>query len=98
MRKPTVEKILQSDWPMSFAMNPSEEDGAFDGGCFCAKIHGEGFEVETHCWRSSCEHGCNFSGIHVSGEICKEDKRKIANHIKENNGWTNSTDFNIVIL
>jgi len=98
MSKPTIEKILQSEWPMSFAMNPNDEDGAFDGSCFCAKIKGQGFQVETHCWRSGCEHGCKFSGIHVSGKILKEDKLKIAKHIKENNGWTNSTDFNIVIL
>lgn len=89
--------VLSHEYPMALARNPSD-DGAFDGCCPCGKIDGENFSVEFHCWRSGCKHGCKFSGIHVSGSLDQKTKLKIAEHIRDNNGWTSSTDWNIVIL
>lgn len=54
------EELLAHNWPFALAMCPNEEDGKFDGSCPCAVFHGDGFHVETHCWRSSCEHGCKY--------------------------------------
>ena len=91
----TVEQILASDWPMG--LNPD-----FDGACPCNVITGDGFEVETHCWRTSrwrngkkCT--CQFSGVHVSGSIDHETKLKIAAHVRDNNGWAKHTDWETVI-
>ena len=82
---------------MALAKNPNKE-GEFDGSCPCGMITGENFLVEFHCWRSSCQHGCEFSGIHVSGTLDHTTKQKIAEHIRDNNGWTTHTDWNLVIL
>lgn len=95
--KITAQQILSHDYPMALARCPNEEDGEFDGSCPCGEIHGEDFEVEFHCWRSSCKYGCEYSGIHVSGTLDSETKRKIAEHIRDNNGWTNHTDWSIII-
>jgi hypothetical protein len=83
---------------MKFAMAPNGEDEPFDGSCPCGLIHGDGFEVEIHCWRSSCEHGCKYSGIHVGGAIDDATKRKIAEHIRDHNGWTTATEWALVII
>ena len=92
----TAKELLENDWPMSLARNPDGE--GFDGCCPCGTITGDNFAVEFHCWRARCDHGCDVSGIHVSGTLDTATKRKIAEHIRDNNGWTNHTDWNIVIL
>lgn len=92
--KVSVQDLLNHDYPMALARS-ADGDG-FDGGCPCGTIIGDGFEVDFHCWRSSCTR-CQHSGIHVSGVIDTETKQKIAEHIRDNNGWTNQTDWNIVI-
>jgi len=92
----TPEELLNNDWPLSLAMSSNGEE-SFDGSCPCAVIRGVGFTVETHCWRSCCEHDCKYSGIHVSGTISKRMKQKIAKHVRDNNGWTNSTEWIIII-
>ena len=93
----TAKNLLDNNWPMSLAKNPND-DGAFDACCPCGEIIGENFIVEFHCWRSGCEYGCRYSGIHVSGSLDSQTKRQIAEHIRDNNGWTNSTDWSIVII
>lgn len=91
-----AEDVLKHDYPMALARNPND-DGAFDGGCPCGEIHGKNFEVVFHCWRSSCQYGCKYSGIHVSGALDRKTKMRIAKHIRDNNGWTNHTDWNLVV-
>lgn len=86
-----AEELLAHEWPLGLALCPNEEDGPFDGSCPCAVIHGVGFEVETHCWRVAGGH----SEIHVSGTLPQTDLQRIAEHIRDNNGWTNSTDWQI---
>lgn len=90
MKKVTATELLENEWPMSLA-----ED--FDGGCPCGEIQGENFYVRFHCWRSNCGCDCKHSGIHVSGELDTTTKQKIAEHIRDNNGWSDWTDWNIVI-
>ena len=90
-----ADELLASDWPMKYACAANGTDEGYDGGCPCGLIHGEGFEVEVHCWRSGCSHGCQYSGIHVSGSLDEGTLRKIGEHIRENNGWTNHTDWNV---
>ena|ERR1039457_2898504 len=97
IHKVSAKDLLSNDWPLSLAVGSNGEED-FDGSCPCCLIHGENFEVEIHCWRSSCQYGCEYSGIHVSGELDKKTKNKIAKHIRDNNGWTNHTDWKIVIL
>jgi len=94
----SASEVLACDWPLKLACAPNGSDEGYDGSCPCALIHGENFEVEVHCWRGGCEHGCKYSGIHVSGELDKATKRKIAEHIRDNNGWTNHTDWTLVVL
>lgn len=96
MKKISVKELLESDWPLSLAKSANGEDEAFDGSCPCCMIYGEDFTIDMHCWRGNCN-SCNYSGIHISGNLDKDTKMKIAEHIKNNNGWTNSTDWNIVI-
>ena len=90
-----ADELLASDWPMKYACAPNGTDEGYDGSCPCGLIHGEGFEVEVHCWRSGCQHGCKYSGIHVNGTLDENTMRKIGEHIRENNGWTNHTDWNV---
>lgn len=85
------EEILSHTWPLSLASCPNEEDGLFDGSCPCAVVHGERFEVEIRCWRVTGGH----SEIHVSGALPQQTLQRIADHIRDNNGWTNSTDWQI---
>lgn len=96
MNKITADKLLSSNLPLSLAKSANGEGEDFDGSCPCCKIDGEGFTVYVHCWRSSCNE-CMYSGIHVSGKLDTDTKKKIAIHIRDNNGWTNSTDWNIII-
>ena len=86
-----ADELLAHEWPLGLALCPNEEDGAFDGSCPCAVIHGQGFEVETRCWRVAGGH----SEIHVSGTLPQTDLQRIAEHIRDNNGWTHSTDWQI---
>jgi hypothetical protein len=90
-----ADELLASDWPMKYASAANGTDEGYEGSCPCGLIHGEGFEVEVHCWRSGCQHGCQYSGIHVSGTLDENLLRKIGEHIRENNGWTNHTDWNV---
>ena len=92
----TAEQLLANNWPMGLAKSPND-DGDFDGSCPCGKIKGDGFSVVFHCWRSSCEHGCEYSGIHVEGQLPKETLEKIARHIRDNNGWTDRTDWTLTV-
>ena len=93
LRTPTVDEFLASDWPYEFAIGSNGENEDYDGGCLCCRIDGVGFLVEVHCWRSGmC---CEFSGIHVTGDIDDATKQKLAEHIRDNNGWTGQTDFAI---
>lgn len=92
----TVIEILGSDHPLEFATDPNGQP--FCGSCPCASIIGDGFVVEIHCWRSSCEHGCAFAGVHVKGSIGDDEKRKLAEHIRDHNGWTHHTEWSVVVL
>lgn len=94
-RSVRADELLASDWPMKYASAANGMDEGYDGSCPCGLIHGEGFEVEVHCWRSGCQRGCQYSGIHVSGTLDETTLRKIGEHIRENNGWTNHTDWNV---
>ena len=85
----TTKQVLEHDWPLSL-------DPEFETYCPCAHIKGENFEIDIHCWRGGCDK-CQYSGIHVSGTLDAETKRKLAEHIRDNNGWSNHTDWNIVI-
>ena len=94
----SVEEILTHPSPLGLGRAANGEDEGWDGSCPCCLIHGEGFEVEVHCWRrGGCEHGCKYSGVHVSGTLDKATKLKIAECVRDNNGWTERTDWNIVI-
>ena len=84
----TPEEVLESDHPLSLG------DG--DGSCPCTTIRGVGFRIHVHCWRVSCDEDCPHSGIHVTGVVEEPIRRKMAEHIKANNGWTESTDWSIV--
>ena len=86
--KPTINDILSSDNPFRFSKN-------FEGGCACCDIEGIGFSINVHCWRACCS--CEFSGIHISGEISDKDKSRLGQHIRDNNPWTDSTDWEIVV-
>lgn len=92
----SADKLLAESWPYVFASGPDEE--TYSGSCPCCFIHGENFEVEIHCWRSNSECDCKYSGIHVSGSISNELKQKLAEHIRDNNGWSDTTDWEIKIL
>jgi hypothetical protein len=95
----SAETLLTHNYPLSLARCPNKENETFDGACPCAVIEGENFHVETHCWRQSpCPEGCQYSGIHISGSLPKDELQKIAEHIRDNNGWTMSKNWNIVIL
>lgn len=90
----TVDQFLANEWPMQL-----DED--FDGACPCSVVEGEGFKVETHCWRTSTFYdsvkcSCRWSGVHVSG-LDAETGRKVAEHMRDHNGWTEHTDWEIVI-
>lgn len=96
MKKVSAKELLESNSPLSLGRSSNGEGEDFDGSCPCCMIHGEGFTVRVHCWRSNCNE-CEYSGIHVHGELDIDTKIKIANHIRNNNGWSNSTDWNIVV-
>lgn len=96
MKKISVKELLETDTPLYLARSANGEDEGFDGACPCCIIYGEDFEVNVHCWRSSCSI-CEYSGIHVTGTIDKDLKQKIATHIKNNNGWSDWTDWNIIV-
>lgn len=89
--KPNSEQLLAHDYPLALGMCPNEEDGPFDGGCPCCNIHGQGFNVEVSCWRVNE----GFSRIKVEGPLSEETLWSIAEHIRDNNGWTDRTDWQI---
>ena len=86
-----ADELLGNTWPLSLALSPNQEDGAFIGSCPCAVIHGEGFEVRMKCWRVTC----GASAINISGTLPKETLHRIAEHIRDHNGWTQTTDWTI---
>lgn len=93
--RPTVSDLLASDWPFEFAVSGHvTEPEPFDGHCPCAYIHGNGFFVDVHCWRSACDE-CRYSGVHVTGELDDDTKLRIAAHIRDNNGWSDATEWNV---
>ena len=93
----SAETLLADVWPLRLASNPSDNGEPFDGSCPCGHIKGIGFYVEFHCWRSGCAYECPYSGIHVDGELPRETLEKIARHIRDNNGWTDSTDWRLTV-
>ena len=92
--QPTAEELLAHEWPLGLALCLNEDDGPFDGSCPCAVIHGQGFDVKTRCWRVTDGH----SEINISGTLPRETLQRIAEHIRDNNGWTTSTDWRISIF
>jgi hypothetical protein len=86
----SVEQFLEHEWPMGL-------DPDFDGCCPCATVEGEGFTVRTHCWRTSDGCKCQWSGVHVEG-LDAETARRVAEHMRDNNGWTEHTDWAIVVI
>lgn len=82
----TVEDVLKNSWPMSL-------DPDFDSSCPCCNINGDNFKVSVWCWRLQA----GGSLIEVSGSASKEDKRRIAEHIRDHNGWTDRCDWQIDI-
>lgn len=89
----SVADILASEWPYRFAEAPNGSSEGY-GGCPCCLIHGSCFEVRVHCWRT-CDQ-CEFSGIHISGSVSDEEKMRIAEYIRDHNGWTEATEWQIV--
>ena len=88
----TVDEILASARPLSLVL---EDD--YDGACACCALMGDGWEVEVHCWRVNIDGcACEYSGIHVSG-LPADVAQRVAEHIRDNNGWTGHTDFAIVV-
>ena len=87
----TVDEILASANPLSLA-------GDFDGHCPCCVLFGHpDFEIEVHCWRTNIDGcDCEHSGIHVSG-LPADVAQRVAEHIRDNNGWTGVTDYRIVV-
>jgi hypothetical protein len=94
----TAEELLADLYPMRRAIGSNGDGEPWDGSCPCGIINGEGFVVEVHCWRASCEHGCKYSGVHVDGDIDRTTKERIAKHIIAKSGWSDSTEWNIIIL
>lgn len=38
----------------------------YEGSCCCLSFCICGVKCDLHCWRSNCNEGCEFSGIHIS--------------------------------
>jgi hypothetical protein len=82
----TVKDILQSDNPFELS-----EEGL--GLCPCCSFKGDDFEAEVLCWRE----GGGQSIVTVTGNLPYEQKEKIAEHIRDNNPWSLSSDWRIEI-
>lgn len=95
MRPVSADELLACDWPMKYACEPNGTNKGYLLGCACCLIHGDGFDVEVHCWRSGCAHGCQYSGIHVKGRLDEATLLRIGHHIRDNNAWTNSTHWDV---
>ena len=91
MKRITAEELLAADHPLRYASAANGTDEGFDGHCPCCLIHGEGFEVNVSCWRGN--DGC--SSIEVSGSLGHDKLQEIAAHIRDNNGWSGTTDWEI---
>lgn len=90
--KVTAAELLASDWPMSFC-DPEEDGSPWMCYCFCGDISGANFSVSCACWRlanGSCL-------IKVSGDLDAGTRRRIAEHIRDHNGWTETAEFVIEI-
>lgn len=74
----TAEALLASESPLSF-------DPTYASSCPCARIEGDGFRIDVHCWRIG--HCCRWSGVHVTGSLPKATLRKLGSHVKRNAGW-----------
>lgn len=66
--------------------NLARLDPDYEGCCPCTHIKGDGFDVEIHCWRTSHDCNCPYSGIHITG-LDPDDARKLADHLIETIGW-----------
>ena len=87
----SVDEILANDYPLTLS-----DDS--EGCCPCSKIRvGETAIVRVHCWRSQCEYGCEYSGVHVHG-LDNETAEKVAAHIIANNPWATTTDWEVQIV
>ena len=82
----TTADVLATDCPMTL-------DLEFDSSCPCGTITGQDFEIHFHCWRVCFD--CKFSGIHVTGDISDELKQQLGEHVRDNNPWTDYTDWEI---
>lgn len=79
-------------------IRPMEIDPEFDGSCPCSDIEGDGFTIKTHCWRTSRDNcDCEFSGIHVDGNIPDYKSIPLAFHVLAHNGWLDHTHWTILI-
>ena len=82
----TAEQFLKSDFPWEFDEN-------YEGCCPCCEIIGEGFKLESHCWRTCSI--CKYSGIHIEGILSSDILLKIAKHYINRSPWKDSTDWEI---
>lgn len=81
----SVTDVMDQSHPMSL-----EPD--WDGSCACGEIEGDGFRIETDCWRVH-DGGC---AVYVDGSISREDKMILAMHVAANTGWR-SADWYIYV-
>lgn len=90
----TAQDILNHNWPLSLFKDVDGEP--FSGGCPCAHLEGEGFIVGVHCWRGGCDH-CRGSGVHITGDLDPTILAQIGIHVILNNGWTDHTDWSLIV-
>ena len=72
------------------------------GSCPCGKLYIRGINIEFHCWRSSCDKDCRYSGLHIRQHYdfnySRADLEKLGNLCLESikDVWFN-TDWDLVI-
>ena len=76
----TLLEILDNDYPIGLSVidHGGGEIDAFWGHCPCGTIFGNDFIVNIFCWRVTG----NGIEVEFKGDISKEDKIKIFNHLK----------------
>jgi len=86
----TVAGFMAHEWPMML-------DPEFGGACPCCHVRGNSFTIDVHCWRTRHEGcGCEYSGVHVAGDIDRATAKKLAEHMRDHNGWTGYTKWKLV--